>query len=83
MSTKVIATAAVRGINRKLASTRAALTLVINLIKDLQRRFSFGIQIGIIFHSILYLFHVLYFDQTPAAVNRVKLLLIDKPDVVG
>lgn len=73
MATKVVATATVRGIKRKLTASRVALTLVRYIlctkrIRNIKRR------------SHFYCFH---FKQTPAAVNRVKQLLTSNPDAVS
>lgn len=44
MSTKVIATAAIRGINRKLTSSRAALTLVMKFEYKIHLELDFNIS---------------------------------------
>lgn len=70
MASKVVATATVRAVKRKLLPTRAALTLV-----SYFHYFKMFLVIPNIINASTF--------QTPAAVNRVKQLLDGKPEYVS
>lgn len=88
MATKVVATAIVKGVNRKLAASRAAITLV-----SFRQLFHIRKKDSEVYVTeghpkkekipMIKIIISLLSKQTPAAVNRVKELLGNQADIVS